>query len=189
MNKHKQAVLSKTCRVCDTCLTIEHFRRSKSAKNGFDSVCIKCRSLIQKKGTKKYRREHPPGIVLDLINEHNELKVKKERLKQETERLDDVCYNEFIKNVFEKQNTSNTRKTRSLKRICPVCRKNKVESIHHIIPRKYNGNDDKTNKVWLCNSCHDIIEEQTEDWIELGRMYDSAVLRNLIVNNGFEPIT
>lgn len=171
------------------CLTIEHFRRSKSAMGGFDPVCIKCRSHIQKKGTKKYRLEHPPNIILDSINKHNELKTRKERQKQETERLDDACYNEFIRNVFKKQNIGCTQKTHPLKKTCPVCRENNVQSIHHIIPRKYNGSNDKTNKIWLCNMCHDTVEAQTEDWIESGKVYDSTILRSIIVNNGFEPIT
>ena len=185
----KQAVLSKTCRICKEHLTIEHFSRSRSAKGGFDSVCIKCRLFIQKKGTKKYWREHPPNTVLDSIRKHNKQQEEKIDKEKETQRLNGVCYDQFMSNITKRKRKSGSQKNTPSKQICPVCREDKVQSLHHIIPRKYKGSDDKTNKIWLCNQCHDMIEAQTEQWIDSGKMYDSTILRSIVVNNGFEPIT
>jgi len=28
---------------------------------------------------------------------------------------------------------------------------------HHVVPQGYGGEDDPTNTVWLCGSCHDIV--------------------------------
>lgn len=42
--------------------------------------------------------------------------------------------------------------------VCPICG-GEAPSDHHIIPRAEGGTDDPMNKVWLCLSCHDIVEE------------------------------
>lgn len=69
--------------------------------------------------------------------------------------------------------------------ICPYCKKNIANSVHHIIPRKYNGSNDDTNLINLCFGCHDIIEIKTEDWIISKKYYNINIFRAMITNRGF----
>lgn len=123
----------------------------------------------RKRGTEKYWQE----------------RKAEQNIKQiiEKEKNDKKGYDKFIKNTKIKSKT--TKHKTIPKWMCPVCQKHKVQSKHHIIPRKYNGSNDKTNLIWLCNSCHDIIEMKTEEWIESGKRYNSDILRSMIINNGF----
>jgi len=68
---------------------------------------------------------------------------------------------------------------------CCRCWINKATSAHHIIPRKYGGQDYKNNFIGLCGSCHDYVEIKTEDMIESGSHYDVDLLRFLIMSDGF----
>lgn len=63
-----------------------------------------------------------------------------------------------------------------------------VDPRHHVIPRKYGGTDDEINKIILCFKCHDIVEIQTEDYIEKYKHYDIETLKSLIINDGFDEI-
>ena len=47
--------------------------------------------------------------------------------------------------------------------ICPHCHRNIVESIHHIIPKKYGGITTENNIISLCNKCHDLVEICTDE--------------------------
>lgn len=69
--------------------------------------------------------------------------------------------------------------------ICPLCRINNVESHHHILPRKYGGQEFYENMIYLCYKCHDYVEIKTEDWIKSGKHYDIDILKMLILNDGF----
>lgn len=82
---------------------------------------------------------------------------------------------------------------RSIKRdmknmLCPYCKFNKCKSSHHIIPRKYNGSDDKENLINLCFVCHDIVEIKTDNFIQSGKFYDIHILKNMILNDSFPLI-
>lgn len=69
--------------------------------------------------------------------------------------------------------------------ICPRCKIRKVDGNHHIIPRKYYGPDIEENFIRLCNKCHDIVEINTDDWIQSGRYYNMEILKSMIINYGF----
>jgi len=56
--------------------------------------------------------------------------------------------------------------------ICPVCRKNKAISIHHIKPLTKGGKDTIKNKVKLCLRCHNIVEEFTDK----GKLYSPYIV-------------
>lgn len=60
------------------------------------------------------------------------------------------------------------------------------ENYHHVIPRKYNGDDDDYNRIPLCSECHDYVEIKTEEWISLGKKYDIEKLIFLIKNDIFD---
>jgi len=62
--------------------------------------------------------------------------------------------------------------------MCPVCKVRPALSPHHIKPRAEGGSDDDRNIVYLCTTCHDIVEEiydrtgrkyspDLADWIRL----------------------
>ena len=40
-----------------------------------------------------------------------------------------------------------------------------VATAHHIIPRDKGGNDDITNLIWLCNDCHNYVEDNVTVFI------------------------
>ena len=65
---------------------------------------------------------------------------------------------------------------------CELCKTNHRVSKHHIVPRKYGINDNKLNLIPLCDSCHNIIEIKTDEWIESGKEYSSMILKKLILN-------
>lgn len=70
--------------------------------------------------------------------------------------------------------------------LCCVCKVNKAVSKHHIIPRKYGGQDYESNFIDLCSKCHDYIEIKTEEIIQNKVHYDIDLLKCLIINNGFD---
>jgi len=73
-----------------------------------------------------------------------------------------------------------------LDNMCLMCfSKNNYVSKHHIIPRKYGGENNIENLINLCNNCHDYVEIKTEDYIKKYKHYDVEILRSLIINNGF----
>lgn len=75
---------------------------------------------------------------------------EKERIMKELDGLDD----DFMKGVEYGIEVS---------KICPHCRKNIIESVHHVMPRKYGGGNYKENIIPLCNKCHDKIEILTDE--------------------------
>jgi hypothetical protein len=42
--------------------------------------------------------------------------------------------------------------------MCPICLIKQAISPHHILPRSLGGTDDRRNIVYLCLSCHDLVE-------------------------------
>lgn len=94
---------------------------------------------------------------------------------------------------YTRQNSENTKivhgdvkKLKSQRRtspktagLCPVCRKSKAISLHHIKPLLKGGQDIARNRVRLCPKCHDIVE----DYTDRGKPY-SSILIQLIRFNG-----
>lgn len=35
------------------------------------------------------------------------------------------------------------------------------EELHHVVPLSLGGNDIDSNKVWLCNECHNLIHNRS----------------------------
>ncbi len=67
---------------------------------------------------------------------------------------------------------------------CLHCKKNIVESIHHIIPRKYGGFSGEENIIALCNKCHDRIEILTED-LYVNNRHPTIDCLKVYIENGF----
>lgn len=59
--------------------------------------------------------------------------------------------------------------------VCFFCGEGHAEALeeHHIVPRRLNGSDEPENRVWLCGSCHNKIEQLYDD--EFYRRLDVAV--------------
>lgn len=168
MSVIKQNILSKTCKKNITYLRIDYFSNAPYYCDGCDVA---------------YKPHIPEKRKIDINKYWQGISVKKYKNKIiEKEMTDEECYNKFIKNTKLKPKT--TKHKTIPKWMCPVCLKNKVQSKHHIIPRKYIVNNDKINLIWLCNSCHDEIETKTEEWIESGKIYSSGILRSMILNGG-----
>ena len=74
-------------------------------------------------------------------------------------------------------------------KICAYCNKHYVESIHHILPRKFNGGDNTENLIGLCFECHDKVEILTNNLLinNLGR-YTIDDLRSFIKHKAFPNI-
>ncbi len=75
------------------------------------------------------------------------------------------------------------REPKVLVEVCPVCGK-PAPSEHHIKPRSIGGSDESINKVWLCLSCHDIIEAIYD---ETGMEYCSSMVKALQRRLGLHP--
>lgn len=69
-------------------------------------------------------------------------------------------------------------------RKCPMCKINKADSEHHIIPRSYGGDDFEYNKIKLCRKCHDITELITDELLKQ-KPYTSNTIRRLIITGVF----
>lgn len=63
-------------------------------------------------------------------------------------------YKKSTRNKFRKLKHKNYRKDRT----CEVCR-GKGSEIHHIVPIKNGGNNDKRNLLRVCVECHEKIHE------------------------------
>lgn len=177
MLKLKQIMLEiKTCRKCKKTHLITNFDKANNSKDGYNTVCKSCQRSYREKRTLKYLRLHPL--------EDKKINIIFHKLtKKEKEKIDQKCYDEFMKNTTVPPRT--LKQTKITKGICPICIEREVQSRHHIIPRKYTVNNDKTNLILLCNRCHDIIEIKTEEWIESGKRYNIDLLKSMILNDGF----
>jgi len=103
-------------------------------------------------------------------NALEDFEEKQEKLKQEYEKkYSEDFFNGYIQGLLD----SNS--------ICPRCKKNKIGSYHHIQPRKYFGQDEPENIIALCNECHNIIEEYTEELYHKQGYWDIQVLKNYIL--------
>lgn len=48
---------------------------------------------------------------------------------------------------------------------CGYCHKNfsgRIPEIHHIIPIRFNGTNDRSNLMSVCSKCHDILDAESE---------------------------
>ncbi len=73
----------------------------------------------------------------------------------------------------------------SIKRICPRCKEQPAKSLHHIVPREFEGKDNKENIIFLCYDCHNKVEMFTYDLFIKKRIFSSVVLRGFIINKSF----
>lgn len=69
-----------------------------------------------------------------------------------------------------------------LVRKCPICGDN-ANGQHHITPRSDGGGEEWCNKVWLCNRCHNIVEEIYQ---EEGLRYSPALIRRVRIMLGID---
>ena len=67
---------------------------------------------------------------------------------------------------------------------CPICRNAIADSPHHITPRSEGGKDLKLNIVYLCKSCHDIVEEIYSDE---GIIYSPNLVKRIQLAYNFNP--
>jgi hypothetical protein len=67
-------------------------------------------------------------------------------------------------------------------KLCPVCKINKIDSVHHIIPRAKGGITIYENIICLCKKCHDLVEEKTDYFLEKNYCCSPKILRNFIIN-------
>ncbi|MEW5759295.1 MAG: hypothetical protein AB1779_00845 [Candidatus Thermoplasmatota archaeon] len=62
--------------------------------------------------------------------------------------------------------------------ICPRCERERELTLHHILPRKYGGYDEET--IYLCNKCHDYVEEKTYELLSSGYSFDTNTIKCFI---------
>lgn len=57
---------------------------------------------------------------------------------------------------------------------CPMCEKEKHLSRHHILPRRFFGNNDEI--VLICRSCHDEVEREIPRYQEMAEIFYYDIL-------------
>jgi len=67
-----------------------------------------------------------------------------------------------------------------MSKICFRCQKRTIESVHHIIPKGFGGENNIENLITLCNECHDIVEEETYNLLSAGKTYSTSDLLTFI---------
>ena len=100
------------------------------------------------------------GVFLDVNK-----KEEKENLNFFNERLEQEKQSSFDNGFDEGFRIGYLDAIKSTK-LCPVCNVKLVESLHHILPRKYGGFTSLKNVIALCDNCHNKIEGQTEKVIQ-----------------------
>jgi len=68
--------------------------------------------------------------------------------------------------------------------ICRRCQQTDAQSMHHIIPRSFGGDDRFKNKIPLCSRCHNEVEILTERYIQRKGEPTIRTMRDY-VENGF----
>lgn len=53
--------------------------------------------------------------------------------------------------------------------LCPKCLEVKGGTRHHIYPKRFFGNPPGAPILWLCRQCHDALERQIPQHVELDR--------------------
>ncbi len=115
----------------------------------------------------------------DLELDNNVIKILKDKIYTLQFELEDQIYEAEMRGYFKGLDEF------MLKRgICPHCKNKNIQSIHHIIPRKFGGQDDPLNLIPLCNKCHDVIEILTDDLFSSGQT-NIGELTMFIVNKSF----
>jgi len=115
-------------------------RRKRMLGNNYHSDETKKKiGLKTKERWEKYTIEEKTYFINVLQNN---------ALKKRTYKTYDIDWNKLSKKLRENQ-------------VCFRCGKKEKLSIHHIIPAKVGGKRELNNLVPLCNSCHRIVEHQT----------------------------
>lgn len=142
----------KKCRGCDKLLSVEHFQKKSSEKDGLQRKCKKCREIEGKKyrvkanKTRKIRR-----------NKGKPIKVKKPLYMRHNVYSPD--WNVIRKIIYKRDNW--TCQECGIK--CHNSTKHKIQC-HHIDYDTTNNNAE--NLITLCASCHMKTNFKRKDWTQ-----------------------
>jgi len=142
--------------------------------------CLFCSSSCKDIYTDRIKDDNNEFIKnnFDYVNV-DILKKEIDLLKEENDNLslqNKNYYEGYVDGVFDSLKNGN---------ICPYCEIRVIQSIHHIIPRKYNGLDIPENLIALCLKCHDKVEILTDILLKKDKSYDTHQLRSYILNKNF----
>jgi hypothetical protein len=121
-----------------------------------------------------------------LLKEKENLEIDINILKEEIESLKENLKDEYNKGYIN--GLDSYKQVLKIRNICPHCKNHIIESVHHIIPRKFNGNDDADNLIALCFKCHDKIEILTYELFISNKKYSQNELFGFIINDNFPNI-
>jgi hypothetical protein len=146
--------------------------------------CSLCINAIESE-ISKYETLHKKGflrIILDYQLEIEQLKnniIESSTLELEKQSSFDKGYEEgYLEGYLESEKNS---------KLCYRCQLVNVESLHHILPRKFGGITVLSNIVGLCFKCHNQVEELTDiqikQWIRESKDISINTLRQYIITN------
>lgn len=95
-------------------------------------------------------------------------------------RLHEIAYNDGLEKGYNDGYDDGLKTGLELSKFCERCLKKPGESIHHIIPREFNGKENIENLSILCFDCHDYVEIETYKLFRNGKFYPIDTLKSFI---------
>lgn len=144
------------------------------------TVCLGTETDVKDRLKNSRRHSKNPIIaqIIELERALNSKEAKRERKLLEKEEAERLERRERAKTLGIPLAQS-CQKVAKKRPDCPVCLKNKATSTHHITPLDAGGTNTKRNKVYLCKTCHDIVE----DYNAKGVVYSPALVTLIRLND------
>jgi len=170
---------------CDEQKKIENVSASKGDSKKYFCSTNCCYNYVQRL-IDMLETEH--NIKFEFYDEGLEEREEKEARKKES--IENEKQSSYDKGYDEGFQYGYLEAIKSVK-LCPVCGQKIIESLHHIRPRKYGGLTTVQNIIGLCNKCHDKVECDTEQviqlWLKQSKEISIALLKHYILN-GFPSL-
>jgi len=179
-------------KLCLICREKRDFKNKYKLRIPRKKMCGKCGKEFFGHNGQKYCNTCNLKYECEICKEKfkTRIKTKNHVLNIHKQKPSKQNYSKITRNKSKgKQNKNKILKAKNLVTyddgICAYCRKNKPESFHHIMPRKYGGPTVFENCICLCNKCHDEVEILTDNLFKQNKYFSIKELKSFIVNRGF----